>query len=77
VGCCKAPKYTFSASLLGLGAGWLAEKWLEPQTTSEIRGFCPLGTPTKKIVNFLDQHCKGKVFTNNLNVESLFPTCLV
>ena len=59
MGCCKTPKYTFSANLVGLvGAGW------QPPNTPEILVFRPLGPPTTSSFNFFDHHCKGNAFTD-------------
>jgi len=75
VGCCKTPKSTFSASLVGLVG--IAEEGLEPQNSPEIGGFSLLGPPKKGSVNLFDHHCKGKVFTNIFCAERFFPMCFV
>jgi len=54
----------FFSKFGGVGGYRLAEKYLEPQNTSEIRSFWPLGPATNINVYFFDHHCKGKVFIN-------------
>jgi len=48
VGCCKTPKFTFSASWVGL-----VGKWLDPQSTTEFSWYSVFGPPTKEISTFL------------------------
>jgi len=51
-------------TLPAVGGFRQAEKWLEPENSPEIRGFCSLVNPKKRSVNLFDHHCKGRVFKN-------------
>ena len=74
MGCCRIPKYTCSATLVGfMGVDWQKsglnhEKW-NPW-------FLPRWTPTKNF-NIFDHYRIGKVLTDIFYVETLLPTCLV
>jgi len=52
VGCCKTPKYTFSASLQGLvGADW-QKSCLNLKTAPKFEVFAPLSPPRKEASTF-------------------------
>jgi len=68
---------TLFSMFCGVGRYRLADKWLEPQNSTEILVCCPLGISKKGSANFCDHRGKGKVFANIFYVESLFATCLV
>jgi len=75
VGCCKTPKYTFSAIFVGLVDTNCQKSGFKLKKRNPC--FYPRGPFTKKTLSFLDRYCKGKVFTNIFCAETVFPTCLV
>jgi len=69
MGCCKTPKFTLSASLLGVvGADWQKSGLnLKILPKSVV---LPPWTPIKRSFNFFAHQCKGKVFINIFYVKT-------
>jgi len=75
MGCCKTPKYTFSATLVG----FVGIDWQKSGLNRKKRNPCFFATldPHKNNFKFFYHHRKSEVHTDIFCVESLFPMCLV
>jgi len=75
MGCCMRPKYTCSATLVGLvGADWRKS---DLNRKKQNHWILPRSTPHQKQFLLFYHHCKGKAPMDIFYVERLFPTCLV